>query len=328
MPGTRAEGRPPGSLRGFASPPIGAHVSVAGGLFRALEGARRIGAEALQVFPGNPRQWRRPAYPEDELRAFRAALTRSRKPLAVHTSYLINLASPEAELRRKSARALADALVFGARAGARVVVTHVGSHRGDGFEAALGRVGAAARVALEQAAAETSPQGLPSLLLETGAGGKGSVGSSPEELGRLLAELPETAGVCLDTAHMFAAGYPIHTREGRDRFLAEVDHRVSLARVGLVHLNDSRSPLGSRRDRHENVGEGAIGAEGLALWVRHPGLRAVPFVLETPGFDDQGPDRKNLRMAKALRGSPEYGGASSATGPARRQARSAVDHRP
>jgi deoxyribonuclease-4 len=311
MQGFRAGGQPPRARRGSPSPRIGAHVSVAGGLLRALERARRIGAEALQVFPSNPRQWLRPAYPEEELGRFRAALGRSKKPLAVHTIYLINLASPEAELRRKSARALADALTFGARAGARAVVTHVGSHRGDGFEAALGRVSAAVREALERAAAEAAPRPLPPLLLETSAGSAGSVGASPEELGRLLAELPETAGVCLDTAHLFAAGYPVHTRHGCDGFLADLDRRVGLARVGLIHLNDSRSALGSRRDRHENLGEGAIGAEGLALWVRHPALRAVPFVLETPGFDDQGPDRKNLETAKALRRRAETDDTSS-----------------
>lgn len=282
-------------------PRIGAHVSVAGGLGRSLERARRIGAEALQVFPSNPRQWRRPEFPPEELRGFRAALARARKPLAVHTIYLINLASPDPDLRRRSSRALADALVFGARAGAGGVVTHLGSHRGDGFDAALGRVASAAGEALGLAGAEAAPDPLPALLLETSAGGTGSVGSTPEELGRLLAELPETSGVCLDTAHLFAAGFPVHTPEGRDALLADLDRRVCLGRVGLVHLNDSRSELGSRRDRHENLWEGRIGRPGLALWVRHAALRHAPFVLETPGFDEEGPDRKNLRRAKLMR---------------------------
>ncbi len=274
---------------------------MAGGLASSLERARKIGAEALQVFPSNPRQWRRPGYSAAELRSYRDALAREGKPLAVHTVYLINLASPDPELRQKSSRALADALVFGARAGARGVVTHVGSHRGEGFDAALGRVASAAQGALALAAAEAAPEALPRLLLETSAGGTGSVGGTPGELGRLLAELPDTAGVCLDTAHLFAGGYPIHTRDGCEAFLSELDRRVGLARVGLVHLNDSKSDLVSRRDRHENLGEGAIGRAGLGLWVRHPALRHVPFVLETPGFDQEGPDRKNLARAKRLR---------------------------
>ncbi|MFU8857846.1 MAG: deoxyribonuclease IV [Deferrisomatales bacterium] len=284
-------------------PRIGAHVSVAGGLARSLERARGIGAEALQVFPSNPRQWLRPGVSPEELGGFRGALGRSRRPLAVHTIYLINLASPDPALGRKSSRALADALVFGARAGACGVVTHVGSHRGEGFEVALGRVASAVREALGLAAPEAAPRPLPPLLLETAAGGTGSVGASPGELRRLLDVLPEdlTAGVCLDTAHLFAAGYPVHTPEGCDGYLADLDRAVGLGRVGLVHLNDSRSELGSRRDRHENLGEGAIGMEGLGFWVRHPALRHAPFVLETPGFDDKGPDRKNLRRAKALR---------------------------
>jgi deoxyribonuclease-4 len=283
---------------------------VAGGLAQAVERARKIGAEALQVFPSNPRQWRRPRYAPAELADFRAALRRAGKPLAVHTIYLINLATGDAQLRERSAQALTDALVFGARCAAAGVVTHVGSHRGDGFEAALGRVAGAVRSAVARAEAAAAPEPLPPVLLETSAGGRGTVGGSPEELGRLLRELPERTGICLDTAHLFAAGYPIHVRAGLEAFWERLGRHVGRGRVGLVHLNDCKSDLGSLRDRHENLWQGAIGREGLGLWVRHPDLQEVPFVLETPGFDQQGPDRRNLRRAKELRAAPE-----SPTGP-------------
>jgi len=281
-------------------PLVGAHVSVAGGLGKVVPRARRIGAEVVQVFPSNPRQWRCQEPSPEALEPFGLALRRAGLPLFVHTIYLINLASPDPALRERSARALGHALRFGALAGAAGVVTHIGFHRGEGIERALGRVARSVRRARDLA----GPLPLPPLLLETSAGSRGSLGSTPEELGRLVEVLPGEAGVCLDTAHLFAAGFPIHTAEGLGALLAGVDARVGMDRVGLVHLNDCRSALGSRSDRHENLWEGEIGREGLALWVRHPLLRAVPFVLETPGFGREGPDRRNVRRAKLLRNGP------------------------
>ncbi len=289
-------------------PLVGAHVSVAGGLDKVVPRARRIEAEVVQIFPSNPRQWRCPEPSPEALGPFRQALRRAGLPLFVHTIYLINLASPDPALRTRSAAALGHALRFGALAGAAGVVTHIGFHRGEGFERALGRVASSVRQARQLA----GPAGeeLPPLLLETSAGSRGSLGGTPEELGRLVEALPGEAGVCLDTAHLFAAGLPIHTPEGIERLLAEIDACVGLDRVGLVHLNDSRSPLGSRSDRHENLWEGKIGREGLALWVRHRRLRPVPFVLETPGFGQEGPDRRNVRRAKLLRKDPGEGRAA------------------
>jgi deoxyribonuclease-4 len=142
------------------------------------------------------------------------------------------------------------------------------------------------------------------LLLETSAGGGDSLGRSPAELGRLVRGLDRAgvpAGVCLDTAHLFAAGYPVHLEQGLEALLEELGAEVGLDRVGLVHLNDSRSGLGSLADRHENLWEGRIGRKGLAGWVCHPALREVPFVLEVPGFDGRGPDRRNLGRARRLR---------------------------
>lgn len=286
-----------------ALPRIGAHVSVGGGLERVWGRLRNIGAEAAQVFPSNPRQWRRPTYPPEVLRDFKEVLGRAGVPLFAHTIYLINLASPDARLRRRSSSALADALVFGVHAGSAGIVTHVGSHRGEGFERARGRVLDALEEARALACSELGADAgvLPPILLESGAGSSGTVGS-PDELACLLEEAGSGVGFCLDTAHLFAAGLPVHTAEGLDELLSDLDQRIGLRRLGLVHLNDSKAEFGSRRDRHENLWEGFLGREGLGRWVRRPELREVPFVLETPGFGQEGPDRKNVRRAKILRG--------------------------
>ena len=285
-------------------PLIGAHLSTAGGLAAILDRARALDAEAMQFFPSNPRTWRATTYREEDIAEFRQGLEAEGLPLFLHAIYLVNPASPDEALRARSAGAIAHALAFGALAGAAGVVTHVGSHRGDGFEAAFGRVVLTLEVA--QAMAEEALQGTgfapPPLLLESSAGQANSMGRDAGELGRILTALERPAGVCLDTAHLFVAGHPIHTESGRDLYLEELDRGVGLRRVGLVHLNDARRALGSRHDQHENLGEGAIGPEGLAGWVRDPALASVPFVLEVPGFEGRGPDRRNLERAKAWRG--------------------------
>jgi deoxyribonuclease-4 len=293
-------------------PRIGAHVSTAGGLAAIRERAARLEAEAIQFFPSNPRTWRATTYAAQDIERFREDLAAARVPLFLHTIYLVNLASPDETLRARSAGAVAQALAFGALTGASGVVTHVGSHKGDGFTAAFRRVVLALEEAHARAeeALEDTGIPLPPLLLETSAGQANSLGRDARELGRLLAVLDRPAGVCLDTAHLFVAGYPIQTSRGRDAYLEDLDRWVGLTRVGLIHLNDARRPLGSRHDQHENLGEGAIGPEGLAGWVTHPALTAVPFVLEVPGFEGHGPDRRNLERAKGWRDRPAPGTAS------------------
>jgi deoxyribonuclease-4 len=280
---------------------IGAHVSVAGGLDNVLSRARKIRAEAVQIFASSPRQWRPSPYSVEQIHDLGVAMSAAGVPLFLHTIYLINLASPDAALRRRSAEAVAATLRVGAQAAASGVVTHVGSHRGDGFDVAVERV-AASLVQTFQGAAVVAGE-LPPLLLETSAGGSGAVGNSPRELGMLLRRVDAGAalGVCLDTAHLFAAGYPVHTPEGVGAFLDELDDEVGLESVGLVHLNDSACELGTRRDRHANLWTGEIGRSGLEAWLREPRLQQVPFVLEPPGFDGSGPDRRNLWRAKRLR---------------------------
>lgn len=285
---------------------------MAGGLESALSRARRIGAEVAQVFPSNPRQWRRPSLSPESLSCSGDAFRSAGIPLFVHTIYLVNLASPVAALRNRSASALADALVFGALIGSSGVVTHVGSHRGEGFARALAWVQGALTdsVSLAQDGLEALSSGapLPPVLLESSAGSSATVGGTPEELGRILEGVSCRSGVCLDTAHLFAAGFAVHKATGMEALLRDVARWVGLRRVGLIHLNDSKTELGSRKDRHENLGEGRIGRRGLALWVQRAELEGVPFVLETPGFGKEGPDRKNVTRAKRLRALGRSGG--------------------
>lgn len=285
-------------------PPIGAQVSAAGGLLRAVERATALEAEVMQVFSANPRQWRAYEYTPDQLSAFGEALRQRDMLLFVHTIYLINVAGPDAALRERSTQTLTASLVFAARTGATGVVTHVGSHRGDGFQTALPRIREAIFQAQTAAAAISSPAALPPLLLETSAGGGDSVGRDPEELGLMVAYLadpPALIGVCLDTAHLFAAGHAVHTAEGLRTLVAALEASRSLGSVGLIHLNDCRTPFGSRSDRHANLGEGELGTDALARVVRHPAFRQTPFVLEVPGFEGHGPDAENMRRARAMR---------------------------
>ena len=293
-------------------PLIGAQISTAGGLLRAVERGRRIGAEAIQIFPSNPRRWQPYAYSTADILAFGHALDNLGWPLYVHAIYLLNLATPDDALAGRTREALAYTWWFASLAGARGVVVHVGSHKGEGFEAALPRVRCtveAARAGATDALADSDvPSDIPSLggllpplLLETSAGSPTTMGRDVEELARLLELLPGDVGLCLDSAHLFAAGVPVHTAAGVDRLVADLKALAGAGAVRLVHLNDSKTAFGSLHDRHENLWQGSIGRAGLAALIGHPALLGVPFILEAPGMDGHGPDRLNMRRAKLMR---------------------------
>lgn len=293
-----------------ALPLVGAQLSTSGGFLPVPQRALDIGAEIVQIFNTNPRTWKPRAFAPGELDGFAAGMHAAGLRLVLHSIYLINLASPDEALRDRSAEALALALATGAATGAEAVVVHVGSHRGE-EERAEHRVITCIRRAVDLAAgatAESPGTPLPALLLETGAGGGNTLGGRLEELQTLLyleeaaglaSELP--LGICIDTAHLFASGYPVHEEEGLEQTIARLRGLGLLDRLGVVHLNDSKTPLGSKRDVHENLGDGLLGYDGLGRVVRHPALRDIPFVLETPGLDGHGPDAASLEVAKAMR---------------------------
>jgi deoxyribonuclease IV len=289
-----------------ALPLIGAQLSTAGGFLPVPQRALDIGAEVVQIFNTNPRMWKPRLPAPGELEGLVAGLREADLRLVFHSTYLINLASPDEGLRLRSSEALALALETGALTGAEAVVVHVGSHRGEADEAerrVISSIWRAVELAEDRGGAV-----LPALLLETGAGGGNTLGGRLEELQTLLyleeaaglaSELP--LGICIDTAHLFASGYPLHEEEGLERTMSRLGELGLLDRVGLVHLNDSKTSLGVKRDVHENPGDGLLGYEGLARVVRHPALRDVPFVLETPGYDGHGPDAANMAVVRAMR---------------------------
>ncbi len=274
---------------------IGAHVSPAGGLPKAVERGVERGCRAIQIFNQSPRQWRPTAYGEEDFAAFREALAASPvEAVLIHAVYLLNCASEDPEVRTKSLASLTHSLRVGAALGAHGVVLHPGSALQGDVGAAIARAGATIREALAES--EVCP-----LHLENTAGAGGTLGRSVEELGALLdaAGADERLGVCLDSCHLFASGYDIRTPAGLDALLDELAARIGAERVGSLHLNDSQGALGSNRDRHANLGQGELGERGCATFLAAAPFEGLPCVLETPG--DGGPTREEVALAMALR---------------------------
>lgn len=285
---------------------LGVHLSLGAGLLRAAERAEALGLGALQLFTDNPTAWRRRASPPRDLEAFRRRIAGlGIDPVVVHAPYLLNLASPDAAVWERSVAVLAHELRVAPTFGARAVVLHLGSHLGSGPEAGIARIGQGVATALAEAAGADPPPPAVRILVENSAGSGDAVGSSMAEVAAVLRAVeerdvaPGRVGVCLDTAHAWSAGYAIDSAEGVDRLLAEIEATIGLRRLAVVHLNDSRAELGSRVDRHEHIGAGRIGPEGLRRILVHPALAHVAYILETPGMDD-GWDAVNLARARAV----------------------------
>jgi deoxyribonuclease IV len=275
---------------------IGAHVSTAGGLHRAVERGVERGCRAIQIFNQSPRMWRPTAYGEEDFGAFNEAIAQTDiGAVVIHGVYLLNCASEDAGLRRKSLASLTHSLRVGAAIGARGVVLHPGSAKTGDVKRALARAGKTIAAALSES------EGCP-LHLENTAGTGGTLGRSIDELAALLQAAGGSArlGVCLDSCHLLASGYDIRTRAGVDSLLAEVSSKVGIERIGSLHLNDSQTPLGSNRDRHANVGKGELGEAGCAAFLAAPAFERLPCVLETAG-DGDGPTSAELALAENLR---------------------------
>lgn len=276
---------------------IGAHVSTSGGLWHAVARAEAIGAEAIQVFGSSPQMWRKTRHPDEAYERFRAEHARAGLgEVWLHNTYLANLAGDDDEKWEKSIDSVQHALTVASRAGGQGVVLHTGSHRGAGIEAVLPRVTEAVRRILDG-----SPDDVV-LALENAAGQGGVIGKSFDELARILQVVPdERLRVCLDTCHAFAAGYDLTTPEGTEATVREIDGTVGIERVAVLHANDSKAGLGENRDRHENIGEGRIGAVGFRNILTVGAFAGRAFLLEVPGFDGDGPDARNVEILKGLR---------------------------
>lgn len=276
---------------------LGAHESVAGGLHLAFDRITAVGGEALQIFTRNQRQWRPAPLTESERHLFHRAWEKSgNMPVASHASYLINLATAKEELLAKSVAALTLELERCQLLKIPYVVLHPGSHGGDGIEAGLARCVAGLDKVLAAGAEDVM------VLLETTAGQGTGLGSSFAELANIIdqSQYPDRLGVCVDTCHIFAAGYDIRTPAGYAATILELAQQVGLERVKFCHLNDSKKELGSRVDRHEHIGHGAIGLDGFKHLLNDPRFQHVPMTLETPKGDDLAEDRVNLQVLRTL----------------------------
>lgn len=276
---------------------IGAHVKTSGGVDKAIDRAEEMGAEAIQMFSGAPQAWRRKDYRPEEVEAYRArAAETGIQPAFVHGVYLVNLATDNQEHLAKSLDALTHDMNVCHLLGASGVIFHLGSHRGAGYDHVFPQVVDSVRRIVEATPEDTW------LILENSASMGGSVGSKFDQLGQIIrgAGNPRVK-MCLDTQHMFAAGYDVKTKGGLGAAMSEFAAEVGLDTLVAVHANDSKCPLAGGVDRHENIGEGHIGLDGLQNVISHPAFRDVPFLLEVPGFDNQGPDRRNVEILKGLR---------------------------
>jgi deoxyribonuclease-4 len=283
---------------------LGAHMSIAGGVARAIRRGESVGCETIQIFTKNNNRWvGKPLLPEECDEFAREQARTGIEPIFAHNCYLINLASPREELYERSITAMRDEIERAEALGLSAIVLHPGAHKGTGLKAGVRRIASA----LDRLS-EECPGYRPRLLLETTAGQGTSIGHRFAHLRMIMEGVsrPEHLGVCIDTCHMLAAGYEIRTAAGYEQTLRELDDAVGLGNVRAAHLNDSLRDLGARVDRHTHIGQGTLGLEPFRLLLNDPRLANVPGVLETPKNEACDEDRVNLEILRGLR---EEGGA-------------------
>jgi len=279
-------------------PLFGAHMSIAGGLANAFERIGRVGGHALQIFTKNQRQWFAAPLTAAEISDFNAARKKwGDLPIGVHDSYLINLANPEKKAAERAINAFSDEVRRCVQLAIPYLIMHPGSHLGAGIPSGLATLTANLDLALARAGS-----GPVTILLETTAGQGSGLGARFDELAHVLkhSRYSKQLGVCLDTCHIFAAGYDIRTPTVYEQTMREFDRKIGLDRLKFVHLNDSKKEFNSRVDRHEHIGQGRIGLAGFELLVNDPRLTDLPMVLETPKQKDLVADRNNLAVLKKL----------------------------
>lgn len=278
---------------------LGAHLSIAGGVHKAVERAESAGCDALQVFTKSNSQWRARALSTEETEAFRDGIARRGLPVVAHASYLINIGSPDDALWSKSRDALETELLRCEALGIPGLVLHPGSHVGSGIDAATARIARA----IDEIHAQ-HPDLTSRILLENTAGQGTNLGHQFEELAGIFAKLdaPDRVGVCIDTAHTFAAGYDISSAQGWDETWNALDREVGLDKVAAIHINDSKTPAGSRVDRHAEIGMGEMSLVTFLLLMNDARFAGRPGILETPKTDKGHEDEQNLAVLRALVG--------------------------
>ena len=272
---------------------FGAHCS--GGIKKSLDKAAGMNADVVQLFVQSPRTWRFPNHDPGNLDAFRERRAELDMPALVHSLYLVNLAAPDDEVYGKSVDTMRSTVDAACAIDAEGVVFHVGSHLGAGFEAGLERAVPALEQVLERCNERTW------VLMENSAGAGGTIGRSVDELAILFDALGrhERLGLCLDSCHLYVSGVDVTDEATYDALLKDVDERIGLDRLRALHANDAKAPLGSNRDRHDNIGDGDM-AEGLGVFLAHPEVQHLPVVLEVPGADGHGPNAEEIQKLRDL----------------------------
>ncbi len=276
---------------------IGAHVSSAGGISKSIDRGLEIGCEAIQIFGSSARSWAFKHPAEKEIAAFKERRAETGMgAVFFHAIYLINLGSPNPELVDKGVQSLINYMTLAAAIDAEGVIFHPGSHKGQGYEQVFDQAVSAIHRVLDN-----TPEG-PYLCLENMAGMGQHIGAKFEELGGILQAVDSPRlRICLDTQHSFAAGYDLTSPQGVEAMIAQFDAAIGVDNLAAVHANDSKQLCGSGVDRHDNIGEGYIGEQGFAAIMSNPTFHDVPFFLEVPGFEGDGPDQRNIDILKNIR---------------------------
>jgi deoxyribonuclease IV len=275
---------------------IGAHVSTGGGLPRAIERGEDLTCDAIQIFNQSPRMWRPTRYSANDFADFREAQEESRvQVVAIHMIYLINPAAKDRDMQEKSLDSLTHALRVGDEIGALGVVVHPGALKDDTRANAKKRAVKLSKEAL--ARSERCP-----VIYENTAGSPQLLGRDFDETAELIERTggPKRLGLCVDSCHLYATGYDIATSEGMKEMVDEIDAKIGIEQLKLLHVNDATDPLGSNRDRHAPIGKGTIGRTGLRAFLSEPRIQGVPAVLEGPGMDGRAPDRKSVQLVRRL----------------------------
>jgi deoxyribonuclease-4 len=291
---------------GVKSSPLGVHTSIAGGVSKAVDRALLLGCNAIQIFVRNPRSWPRGRKENSKAMGEAERFKKKREeaglwPLVIHTSYIINLSSPDGALFKRSRDLFIKELGIAGSLGADYIVVHPGSSKGKGVKG--GRCGGFGIRRVTEAlngVAGLKPGPAVEILLENTAGGGHQTGSSLADIGTIIDKVKGLKlGLCFDTCHGFQAGYPMKTPGEAAALVKAIDKAVGLKRLKLVHLNDSRTPLDSRVDRHQHIGKGMIGSVGLGAFLKNPGVRGVPVILETPKKTERD-DPRNLKVVRDM----------------------------
>jgi deoxyribonuclease-4 len=276
---------------------LGVHVSGAGKIYESLNRAHDLGCNTMQIFARNPQQWQGNTLNDADVEEFKARRNKFKvDPVFIHISYLINLASPNPKLYKGSIQAYIKDMQEAERLRADYIVTHMGSHKDTSEDAGIERLVTALNKILEN-----TLEAKVGILLENTSGSGSWLGYKFEHQKKIIAGLKKKSrvGLCLDTAHAYLAGYDLSTKEGLDSMLNEIERLVGIKLIKLIHLNDACGALASHHDRHDHIGQGSIGMEGMSRIINHPKLRDIPMILETPK-DEPSSDAMNLKLVRKL----------------------------